>query len=260
MPVYNAVDFVGEAIQSVIDQTYRNYKFIIIDDCSTDGSQTVIKNYIKKDKRIIFLKNNTNVGVVKSLNLGLRLADGGFIARIDADDIWLPNKLEKQIRRMMVEPTLGLLGTAKMLIDEKGEPITKKNELKFFNNTEIRRNILKHNLFCHSSVIYRSEVIKKIGYYNEEFHNTEDYEFWIRIISKYDVEILKEPLVYYRIYPGMISLMRRKEQIKYVIKAKFVGFKLIGFKPIYLFFLLRDVIYIAIPDWSIRMKKQLLGK
>lgn len=258
MPVHNASKYVEESIQSVLDQTFTDFEFIIINDGSTDLSGTILNKYSKLDNRLKILNNSTNLGVVKSLNIGLKASNGVYIARIDADDIWLKIKLQKQVDRMEEQPMLGLLGTAKMLIDEQGQPIKNKKEHNYFSNAEIRKNILKKNLFCHSSVIYRSEVVSMIGFYNEEFINTEDYEYWIRIINKYRVEILKEMLVYYRISSGMVSLRRRSEQLKYVIRAKMAGFRLLGFKPVYFIYLLKDVLYLTIPDWSIIFKKKIV--
>ncbi|RLD50551.1 MAG: glycosyl transferase [Bacteroidetes bacterium] len=259
MPVYNAEEYVSFAIESVLSQTYGLFEFIIIDDCSTDKTSKIIGNYAKNDNRIKVIKNSKNLKIVKSLNIGLRAAKYKFIARIDADDIWVNNKLEIQLKEFELNNNLYLLGTAKTLIDSSGQKIASV-EKPIFKYSEIKSNILKYNLFCHSSVMYRKEIIDIVGYYNEKYKNSEDYEYWIRIIKDLHTEILPQKLVFYRITDNMVSLTKRKQQYYYVIKAKLLGFKLYGFKFSYLKYILNDLYIISVPKFMITFKRFLFGK
>ncbi|UCH15261.1 MAG: glycosyltransferase, partial [Bacteroidales bacterium] len=204
MPVYNGEKYLKDAVNSVLEQSYKEFELIIIDDCSTDTTSQILAEYEKMDSRIKVYYNNKNLGVSKSLNLALNMAKGMFIARIDSDDVWFKEKLRKQIEHLANNPSTYLLGTAKKVINESGNIINTK-EKQFFAYAQIKRQILKNNLFCHSSVIFRRSILNDAGYYNERFLNSEDYEFWIRVLAKRKAEILPEPLVYYRLHKDMIS-------------------------------------------------------
>ena len=170
-------------------------------------------------------------GVAKSLNYGLTLANGEFIARIDSDDIWLPEKLEYQLKRFQNNPTLFLLGTSVLLIDEDVDPLTVQkgfNNRRFLNYEGIKRKLLQNNLFCHSTIMFRKEMLDIIGHYNPQFKNSEDYEYWIRAVKKVNCEISDKVLVYYRVWSQAVSFQRREEQIYYSLKARLKGFFSIG--------------------------------
>ncbi|MFH2141155.1 MAG: glycosyltransferase [Bacteroidota bacterium] len=256
MPVFNGEKFIRFAIESVINQTYRDFEFIIINDASTDNTKSIIEEYIDSDNRIKIITNDENIKIVRSINIGLKHAKGEFIARIDSDDIWEKDKLEQQIKYLSQNPSLHLLGTSKIIIDENGN-IMKSNEKKIYNYKDIKKNILKYNLFCHSSVIFKKSLTDSIGYYNEVYKNSEDYEYWIRIITLYESEILPDILVRYRISPQMVSLKNRKQQNRYVIKAKIEAFKLMGFSIKYIPYLVGDFYRICVPDFLIKFKKNL---
>jgi len=256
MPVYNGGKYLHLAIESVLAQTYTNFEFIIINDGSTDDTKNILEKYSKLDDRIKIITNSVNLKIVKSLNIGLNAAKGEFIARIDSDDIWKKDKLKIQISYFENDSQLYLLGTSKQLIDENGKKI-KGVERQIYEYGEIRRNILKYNLFCHSSVLYKKVIIDEIGQYNEKYKNTEDYEYWIRIIKHFKTEILKDILVFYRISPQMVSLKKRKQQFYYVIKAKIFGFKLLGFYWKYLPFIIKDIYIISVPDFAIILKRKI---
>ena len=259
LPVYNGASYLENAIVSVLNQTYRNFELIIIDDASTDHSLQIVEYYRRQDTRILAIRSSMRRGVAKTLNIGLRAAGGDFIARIDADDLWLPEKLEQQVKVFNSDPELLLLGTAKILIDQNGDVIYGKSDWPVYSYGDIRNNILKKNLFSHSSVMFRKSVLTVAGYYNEDYKNSEDYEYWIRIITRGKTEILRESLVQYRLHPEMISWQKRRQQKFFVIKAKWMGFSLLGFQPGYLPYLARDVYEWMVPDFMIRLKRKLMG-
>lgn len=259
MPVYNGARYLKESINSVLMQTYRDFEFIIINDGSWDETKSLLDSFAQKDKRIKIITNPNNIGIAKSLNIGIKASKGKYAARIDADDVWRPNKLYKQIQHLANNADVAMLFTNVDHINENGQIIKKKGEDIFYTENAIKENILRNNFICHSSVIINKTLVRSIGFYNENYPNTEDYELWIRIIASLKVEMLEEKLVQYRLHLDMKSMKKRKEQIRYVIKAKFLGYKLIGFKYYYLIFLLKDLIYYLIPDWSLRLKKKLFS-
>jgi glycosyltransferase involved in cell wall biosynthesis len=155
------------------------------------------------------------------------MAKGEFIARIDSDDIWLPEKLKYQLNRFQNNPALFLLGTSVLLIDENGDPLSVQNGFnnrRHLNYKEIKRKLLRNNLFCHSSVMFRKELLNIIGHYNPKFKNSEDYEYWIRAVKKVYCEISKQVLVSYRVWSQAVSIKRREEQIYFSLKARLKGF------------------------------------
>ncbi|KPK84167.1 MAG: hypothetical protein AMS27_10725 [Bacteroides sp. SM23_62_1] len=260
MPVYNCEKYVGEAIESVLAQSFKDFEFIIIDDGSDDNTSQIIEEYDKTDNRIRILRNEQNLGVVKSLNIGLRQSVGEYIARIDADDIWLPEKLEKQIIYLEKNGDIGMLATSKLNIDADGKIRERDKYPKTYSYKDIRDNILKRNLFCHSSVIFSNNVLKKVGYYDETFINSEDYEYWMRVISATKVEMLEEPLVYYRISTDAISYRRLKQQRYYAMLAKLRGIKLLDKSWFNIVYILEDLGYILFPILVFRIYRKIKRK
>ena len=174
LPTYNGAARIGRSIDSVLAQTYTDWELIIIDDGSVDDIQIVLPS----DERIRYLKNETNLGIQKSLNRGLNEAKGKYIARIDDDDVWSDTtKLEKQVAFLESNPEYVLVGTGVILVDENG------NELSRYTlpstDRAIRAKILRKNCFIHSSVMFRNIGIR----YSEDVQvrHAEDYELWLRL-------------------------------------------------------------------------------
>ncbi|MCT4638100.1 MAG: glycosyltransferase [Bacteroidales bacterium] len=262
MPVYNQEKYIRYALDSVMFQTYPNIEeVIIINDASTDGTENILKEYKRRypDKIRIFTQRK-NRGVARSLNWGLKKASGNYIARIDADDVWLIDKLEKQIRILEEDNELYMLATSKQLIDKKGKLFDGKPDEPVFSYNNVREYILRKNIICHSSVVFRREIVDKVGLYNERYKNSEDYEYWMRIIFNYKTEVLPEKLTYYRITKGMTSLRRRGEQIRYAIKAKMFGIKLFS-KGISAYrYILPDLYELSKPRFMSVIKQKILNK
>jgi glycosyltransferase involved in cell wall biosynthesis len=203
---YNSEKYVEIAIQSILDQTYRNLEIFITDDCSTDGTYTILEKLAAKDERIILLKNEKNLKLAKSLNNMIALAKGKYIARMDADDISMPRRIEKQVVVLETHPEYAMCGTNAWVIDEKGKKVKQRKSP--LSNEEI--NIVKYYNcpFLHPTVLIRREIIQTIKY-NEEFNVIQDYELWFRILSYYKAINLKEYLLEYRVHSECITITSR---------------------------------------------------
>lgn len=193
LPVYNCDKYVGLAIDSILAQTYKDFELIIIDDGSTDNSLHIIKSY--KDPRIKIISRE-NKGLVASLNEGIRLAHGRYIARHDADDISEPTRIEKQLYEFGRRPKLVLLGTSIITIDMKGSTLNRHRVLSGVKC--VKSELLIRSPFAHGSVMFRKDAFSKtIGYDTSEWP-AEDYGLWVRLAGMGDMDNLSEPLYRYR--------------------------------------------------------------
>lgn len=235
MPVYNGSQYLKQSIESVLNQSFLDFEFVIIDDESRDNSLEIINSYAKKDPRIKIIRNKKNSGIQKSLNRGIAKSSGEYIARIDHDDIWRDkDKLRKQVDFLEKNPHHALVGTGVLCIDPDGRKI---NFLQYkISNQEIRNYILLSNQFAHSSVLIRKEALEKVGYYSEDkkYKNIEDHELWLRIGKKYKLANLPDDAVEYRISPMGISLKNQFRQRLAGLKlsVKYSGDYPNGFKAI----------------------------
>lgn len=199
LPVYNGEKYLRESILSILNQTYRNFELIIINDGSTDSSLEVIREYEKQDSRIIVISRE-NRGLISTLNEGIKKANGKYIARMDQDDICLPERFKKQIE-FMKKNNIILCGTYTKIIDENNNYI--RDGIVPITHDEILKKLYQSsNPFFHPSVIF-----KKVDniFYNELAHNCEDYELWLKYIEIGKVANLSEYLLKYRIELNSIT-------------------------------------------------------
>ena len=197
MAAYNEKDFVEAAIQSIIDQTCTNWKLVIIDDCSSDGTEKILKHYQNIfPEKIKVYRNSSNIGLSTSLNKGMSLCNSKYIARMDADDLSYPDRLKKQIDFLENHPDIDVLGTGADLTGAGGKL---QNTIYLpEKHDEIKCIALKKTMFFHPSVMIRSSFFKKVGKYNEKVPRAEDLELWVRGLwhnCKY--HNLQEPLIQY---------------------------------------------------------------
>ena len=204
LSTYNGSKYISESIESVLNQSYSNFEFIIINDASTDNIEDIILDYQKKDNRIIYIKNKKNLNVSKSRNKWIKIAKWKYITNIDDDDIWMKDKLEKQVDFMENNTDYWLCWTSTIIIDSKWKEIEKIKMRKI--NDKIKNNLLKSNQFTHSSIIIRKSILNRIWwFYNEKYNNWEDYELWLRIWTISKLYNLQEYLVKYRWLETSIS-------------------------------------------------------
>ena len=213
MPVYNTENYLDDSIQSILKQSYENFEFIIIDDCSTDNSKNKIKFYAKKDKRIIFLENKKNITHTKSFIKGFDIAKGSFIARMDSDDISHKDRFKKQIQLFSMWPELSVLGTGANIIDSTGKLLSRR--LMPFKYSEISK-ILKYSVpVFNPSIMVKKSAFELNGLPDPNFEPAEDLELWLRFFSKkVIISNVQEYLISYRIHSSNVSTIRYGAQIE----------------------------------------------
>jgi glycosyltransferase involved in cell wall biosynthesis len=216
MSVYNAGKYVKEAVESILGQTFSDLEFIIVDDGSTDGSGKVLSAF--RDPRIR-LVHQENRGLITSLNAGVEMARGEYIARQDADDVSLPERLEKQVTFLDIHPEIAIVGTSVIETDEDGDL------LKVYNSPEGDAEIKKALSFdvpvCHASMMFRKSLIKDAGLYREKLRLVEDYDLLIRVGERSKLGNIREPLYKVRIRPGSVCSSNRFDlQRRYVLVRK----------------------------------------
>lgn len=213
MSVYNGEQYLYEAIQSVLNQTFKNFEFLIIDDASNDSSAEIINCF--NDNRIRYLRNPENLGLTLSLNKGILLSNGKYIARMDADDICLPTRLEKQLMFMNEHPECGVLGTWFEYLPSgriAKPPIV---------HEEIYARLFKENVIAHSSAFIKRDIlIDNQFFYNTDYKKAQDYELWSRLIEVTKFSNLPEILILYREHKNQISNCCRTEQLAFDIEVK----------------------------------------
>ncbi|TDG37146.1 glycosyltransferase family 2 protein [Pedobacter changchengzhani] len=214
MPVFNSGLYVKEAIASILNQSFTNFEFLIINDGSTDASDEIIRSFT--DIRINYIDRKTNSGIVTVLNEGLRLSKGKYIARMDADDIAHPNRLKKQFHFLQSNPTYKLCGSNAIYMDYTGKRSCKLRRPKY--NDEIKVFQLFRNAFVHPAIMADTAIIKSFAY-QEEYKYAEDYFLFSQIVMQHKSFNLNSAELSYRIHEESISSKKIKEMMQSEIKT-----------------------------------------
>lgn len=210
MPVYNAGDFLVEAIKSILKQTYKNFEFIIIDDCSTDNSWKILQKFKKKNKKIKIYRLKENVGVSQTVKFAIEKAKGKFLARMDADDIAVTTRLEKEINYLLKNPETVAVGTQCCLINKDGKTIGKKTFPTKFE--DIYKYIFTFIPVQQPTLmINKTKLPKDFKYYYDSLDTAEEVELLFKLFQYGKVENLKESLHYYRLHDKNTSLKNLKK-------------------------------------------------
>lgn len=218
MSVYSDERYVRESVESILNQTFTDFEFIIIDDGSEDSTWDILTEYADQDQRLRLFKNTKNIGLTRSLNKGLQVAQGEYIARQDSDDISLPERLEKQNRFLENKLEYVVVGSWGIAINEKETTIGVIQPEHGFET--ILCNMLFGNRLIHSSTVYRKNWINKIGRYNESFSATQDYDLWLRVIAhEGKIDNIPEFLIQYRIHNQNISISQNTMQETFACQA-----------------------------------------
>lgn len=208
--VYNADKFLREALDSIINQSYKNYELIIIDDCSTDNSRSILQEYADSYDIIKLVLNTENIGLTKNLNKAIQLSEGLYIARMDADDISMENRLKNQVDFLEANPNIDVVGSYALDIDENGKSL-RINKVPV-NHSDIVRMMPKLCPMIHPTVLFRKKMLENINFYNEKYRTSQDYELWFRASSKGVVfHNIPETLLKYRFDDNYVN----RKSIKY---------------------------------------------
>lgn len=201
MPVYNGEKYLREAIDSILNQTFTDFEFIIINDASKDRTEEIIMSYA--DDRIVYLKNEQNLGVAGTLNRGLEVAKGEYIARIDADDIAVPERFSKQVKYMDKHSNVGVLGSDIIIF---GEGLEDREYTFSHKKEDAKAGLFFKSSIAHPTVMLRCSILKDNSLkYTEKYNGFEDFALWWNIAKYGDIVVIPECLVKYRQHSGQVT-------------------------------------------------------
>ncbi len=214
IPTYNRENMIGNAIESVLNQTFRDFEIVIIDDASDDNTEEVVKGF--DDDRIVYILHKEKKGGSAARNTGIKKATGKFIAFLDSDDWWHPKKLEKQLSKMetsRINPELVYTGIRQ--VNNDGKLI--KEIIPIFRGNIFQELLIENVVGTTSSVLLRKEVFSDVGFFDENLPSRQDLDLWIRIARKHIFDYVETPLVYQRIHENRIT-----ENLNAKIKGRFL--------------------------------------
>ncbi len=206
--VHNAEPFIQRSVESILGQSFTDFELILIDDASTDRTPSQLVTYAAQDDRIRLHRNETNLGLTKSLNIGLHMAQGEFIARQDADDYSAPTRFEQQIAFLEAHPDVSMVATPRFVVSETNS--TPTVELELPEETQQIREQLLHgkNAIAHGSVMLRKSAVDAVGEYRTFFRSSQDYDYWLRLTEAHRVGVIVEPLYHYMVHKQAITANR----------------------------------------------------
>jgi glycosyltransferase involved in cell wall biosynthesis len=255
--VFNSQDTLDRCFHSINEQTYSNFKIVCVSDCPTDNSMLILKKWQNKfgKNKFTLVQNEKNLGVSKSSNIGLNLIFTKYTARIDSDDWWDKEKLEKQIKFLENNQEYGIIGSNyinvyKGIYNKMYAPES---------DSEIKGTIGRKNPFGHSTVVYQTDLAKKIGGYSENIKYGSDYELWMKFFVETKFYNFQDFLCYREISDSGISIFRNRERtiqciktrVKYIKKYRLSLFNYLHLLPI--------IISLAIPENIKKIKRKMIG-
>ncbi len=251
MSVYNTtLQHLAAAIESILKQTYRDFEFVIVDDGSDAQTAQILEHYTKQDKHIMLIHNTHNLGLTKSLNKAIKYAHGNYIARMDADDISLPYRLQRQLKFLKLGQ-FDLVGARATHINERGH---KSGTTSPTPQGTMRSALIRGNFFVHGALFCTRQVFNER--YNEQFIFAQDYEFLLRLAAKgYRLGFDNTPLLYYRLGSNTLSQQRAKQQELFALKARWLAISRYGYGYRYFPYLARAAAAWALP---LKLKRILL--
>lgn len=250
MSVYNGMPFLKDAVKSILNQTYKNFEFIIVDDASKDKTWSYLKSL--KDPRVKIIKNKKNLGLAASLNIALRLAQGDYVARMDADDVSLPKRFETQVRFLKSHQDIDLCGTWVDLIDDKRVRIgEKKYPIK---DKDIKKVLNWYSAIIHPTFMARKKVYRKLKGYNPKFDLAEDYEFLLRAKREYKMANIPQKLLLWRFWDKRRSRKEMEKMDRVDLMIKMEAFKRGDFGPLYTVTLIKKLLMTYLLPMPIKLK------
>jgi len=220
MPVYNAGRFLRECLDSILAQTRADFELIVCDDASCDDSTAILAEYAERDPRVRVLRNERNQGIARTRNRLLESLpdDCGYIALMDADDVCLPDRLERQLAFLESHPEVGGVGSALEIIDENSQVTGFRGYPT--SPAEIRRIMPFRDVLAQPTMMMRRSAVDEIGAYNPECVCCSDYEYWLRMLEKYDFANLPEPVLRYRMSSTQLKQSKLKLTLRTTLKLQ----------------------------------------
>lgn len=212
MPCYNVEKYVEESLNSILNQTYRNMEIVVINDCSTDSTGEILERMAQQDSRIRLISNEENLKLIKTLNKGIKLCKGDYIARMDADDISLPARIEKEVRFLESHKDHDIVST-QFYAFRSENPGKRDRHYSPLHDNELRAYLLFKSGICHPAVMIRKRVFTELGLsFGEEYLHVEDYALWSEAIYKTKIANLSEALLLYRVHKHQVSSLHEDLQ------------------------------------------------
>jgi glycosyltransferase involved in cell wall biosynthesis len=214
MPCFNHASFIGESIEAVLTQSVRDLELIVVDDCSRDGSREVIEKYVRHDNRVRTIYHESNLGASRSRNDGIRVAQGEFLAFCDADDVWMPIKLERQLELLEKYPVHDVAYCDSAIIDEcgieTGERFSDQFPVPGNGSGRLFDQLCTRNFVNIQTVALRRRCVVDAGYFDESIKWVEDWSFWLRIAYRHSFIYKDEVLAKYRVHQRSTMRVQRK--------------------------------------------------
>lgn len=215
LPVFNGERYLQQTLESLRNQTLSDFEIVAVDDGSTDSSLRILQSF--PDPRLRVERNERNLGIIETLNRGIRHCRAAYIARMDADDVAHPERLEKQYRYLEAHPRCVLVATGRKAINEQNKPIRSFNR-PASGSALIRWKLLTGNFITHPTVMMRKDTLP-IPLFEERFRHAEDYAAWLRLLSFGDLEVLPERLLEYRFHGQSVSHLNKMPQVRAAMDA-----------------------------------------
>jgi glycosyltransferase involved in cell wall biosynthesis len=223
MPCFNHALFVGESIEAVLAQGVGDLELIVVDDCSQDDSRKVIEQYVRRDRRVRAIYHERNLGASRSRNDGLRAAQGQYLAFCDADDVWMPMKLERQLEMLAKHPTHDVAYCDAKIINEQGEETGERFTDEFpvpgDGSGRLFEEFCTRNFVNMQTAILRRECIADSGYFDERIKWVEDWLFWVKISYSHSFAYTSDALAKYRVHQNSTGRVRKKANMAHRMRV-----------------------------------------
>jgi GT2 family glycosyltransferase len=250
LAVHNGADYLQAALESVIAQTFRSWELIVVDDGSTDDTPTILTQYARRRERMHVLRQ-TNSGQTRALNAGLAMATGEYIARLDADDVMLPSRLEQQVSYLDAHPEVVLLGSAAKLIDGSGQPLCTYTPP--CEDWPLRQVLIRENPFVHPSVLMRAVALRSLQGYDERFRICQDYDLWFRLAQMGAIANLAAPLTQLRVHLQKMTWTHKREEAGEGLAIRWAALRRGSYSPFAVGYLLKPLLITCMPERMIHL-------
>lgn len=229
LPVYNAEKYVSAAIDSILQQTFTDFELLLMNDASTDGSRAILESYAAQDRRVRLIDNPQNLGLTATLNKAIDLCRGEYIARMDADDLSLPQRLEIQAAFLDSNPDVGFCGTWTAIMDANGQ-LTGEQWVMQLTPELVHARMYFHNCFVHTSVMLRRNYAQ-LKYDAANYPIQEDYEFWTRLVKTTKGAVIPRILTHYRAHTESITASKQEKARQFTHQIVLRELAGIGLRP-----------------------------